>query len=282
MSSFGDDHGYVIDGYDHRFPSQRFYSSFSQSAGDSPPMFSSYSTGGGADDVFSSVPVSESPPSVFSVSGGGFSSEQNGQGGSNGPMLPLPDGMQAEEEEGFALREWRRQNAIRLKEKEKKENQMLHKIIQEADDFKTEFYRKRHLTIENKKASNGEKEKLFLANREMFHAEAEKNYWKAIAELIPQEVPAIEKRGKKQQDQEKKKPSIVVIQGPKPGKPTDLSRMRQLLLKLKHNPPLHMKPKPSPSAEPKKGGKVAPSAANHASTKTAPTTSATPETVIVT
>ncbi|GAB4833972.1 hypothetical protein Ancab_032222 [Ancistrocladus abbreviatus] len=69
-------------------------------------------------------------------------------------------------------------------------------------------------------------------------ADAPKNYWKAIAELIPHEVPTIEKRGKKEKE---KQPSILVIQGPKPGKPTDMSRMRHILLKLKHNPPPHMK-----------------------------------------
>ncbi|KAK4834853.1 hypothetical protein QYF36_001393 [Acer negundo] len=70
-----------------------------------------------------------------------------------------------------------------------------------------------------------------------FLNEANKNYWKAIAELLPNEEPTIEKR-KVKKDQEKK-PSIVAIQGPKPGLPTDLSRMRQLLLILKHNAPNH-------------------------------------------
>lgn len=94
-----------------------------------------------------------------------------------------------------------------------------------------------------------------MANREKFHAEAEKNYWKAIGELIPHELPIIEKRGKKDKE---KKPSIVVIQGPKPGKPTDLSRMRQILLRLKHNPPAHMKPKPPPPSETKIDPKTTP------------------------
>lgn len=118
---------------------------------------------------------------------------------------------------------------------------------------------------------------LFLASREKFHAEAEKNIWKAIAELIPNEVPTIQKRGKKEQE---KKPSIVVIQGPKPGKPTDLSRMRHILLKLKHNTPPHMKPKPPPEStpEPKKDAKTGPTATSASPSKPA----AAPETVTAT
>ena len=62
-----------------------------------------------------------------------------------------------------------------------------------------------------------------------------------FASLIPREVPTIEKKkGKK--DQDKKKPFVSTVQGSKPGKSTDLSRMRQILVKLKHNTLPHLKP----------------------------------------
>ncbi|KAJ8753825.1 hypothetical protein K2173_000079 [Erythroxylum novogranatense] len=209
-----------------------------------------------------------------------FSLEQNGQSytGSFDPTLPPPGSMQPEE--GLALREWRRQNAIRLEEKEKREKEMVKLIIEEAEEYKREFYKKRQVTLEHNQASKREKEKLFLASQEKFHAEAEKNYWKAIAELIPREVPTIEKRGKKDQD---KKPSIVVIHGPKPGKPTDLSRLRQIHVKLKHNPPSHMNPKPPPppppSTEPRKDTKAGTPAitSSPSSSSAKVTTAPTPE-----
>ncbi|KAJ7961254.1 Clathrin light chain [Quillaja saponaria] len=221
-----DDDGYVV--YDPRVFSQRFesFSNFDADSvkdlvGDSSPIFGSqaYSTG---DDVFTSQPLTEAPssPSIYSTGGrnSGFSPEQNGKAldgdfsASNSPILPPP--LEMEPEKGFALREWRRENAIRLEEKEKLEKESRQQIIEEADECKTEFYWKRQINAESSKASNREKEKLFLGSREKFHAEAEKNYWKAIGELIPHEVPALEKRGKKDKE---KKPSIVVIQGPKPG-----------------------------------------------------------------
>ncbi|RXH94620.1 hypothetical protein DVH24_024304 [Malus domestica] len=112
-----------------------------------------------------------------------------------------------------------KQNAIHLEEKEKREKELLVQIIEEADEFK-----KRKITTENNKVANREREKLI---KRSFIAEVDKNHWKAIADLIPNEVPAMEKkRGKKDTE---KKPSILVVQGPKPGKPTELSRMRQML-----------------------------------------------------
>ncbi|KAK8535990.1 hypothetical protein V6N12_012653 [Hibiscus sabdariffa] len=104
---------------------------------------------------------------------------------------------------------------------------------------------------------------IFVANHEKFHAEADKHYWKAIAELIPNEMPTTEKRGKKDKEKEKK-PSTVVVQGPKLGKPTDLSRMRQILLELKHETPLHLKhspPAPEQVQDAKSGNSSVPPAA---------------------
>lgn len=96
-----------------------------------------------------------------------------------------------------------------------------------------------------------------MADQEKFHAEANTTYWKAIAELIPNEVAAIEnKRGNKKKKDQENKASIVVVQGPKPGKPTDLSRMRQILVKLKHATPDHLKHAPPPPTAPGKDDKT--------------------------
>lgn len=208
--------------------------------------------------------VSDYPSSTpIHVSGEGLSPDQpelssfqSEYVASDGSVLPPPSEMQPEE--GFALREWRRQNALRLEEKERIEKELLNQILDEADEYKINFHSKRKITCDSNIATNRESEKVYVAGRDRFHAEAGKSYWKAIAELVPKEVPVIETRGsKKDQD---KKPSVVVIQGPKPGKPTDLSRMRQILIKLKHDTPLHLKHSPPPPAA-KDAATVTPTAA---------------------
>ncbi|THU45557.1 hypothetical protein C4D60_Mb02t19250 [Musa balbisiana] len=90
-----------------------------------------------------------------------------------------------------------------------------------AEQYKQAFYEKGKLNCETNNLQNREREKLYLSNREKFHTDVDKQYWKAIAKLITNEIANNEKRGKKE---------------PKPGKPTDLSRMRQILVKLKHIP----------------------------------------------
>ncbi|CAN7008131.1 unnamed protein product [Brassica oleracea var. botrytis] len=197
-----------------------------------------------------SVHVDDSTDDVFAAPSSDYGNEDGvfgSSGGHDGPILPPPSEM--ESDEGTALREWRRQNAIQLEEKEKREKELRNQIIEEANQFKEEFRKKRELACENNKAANREKEKLYVETQEKLYAEASKNYWKAIAELVPKEVPTIEKRRGKKKEDDPKKPTISVIQGPKPGKPTDLSRMRQILLKLKQNPPTHLKLAPQPSSE---------------------------------
>ncbi|XP_059452166.1 clathrin light chain 1 [Corylus avellana] len=236
-------------GYDHTFTHSDDY------AADPPPSdevtadHQSNDANGYNDDVYGTNPDYASP---FESAGNGID-DDGGVFEPEGPVLPPPEEMR---EEGAKLREWRRQNAIHLEEKEKREKEMRNQIIEEAEEYKRSFYEKRKLHCETNMTDNREREKLYLINQEKFHKEADKHYWKAIAEIIPREVPNIEKRrGKKDAD---KKTSVTVIQGPKPGKPTDLSRMRQILLNLKQKPPPHMIPPPPPppakdSKDPKEG-----------------------------
>lgn len=63
---------------------------------------------------------------------------------------------------GLLLLLFLRENLIRLEEKEKREKEVLSQIIEEADQYKVEFYKKREITCENNKADNREREKVLF------------------------------------------------------------------------------------------------------------------------
>ena len=92
---------------------------------------------------------------------------------------------------------------------------------------------------------------VYLADQENFHKNADKAYWKAVADMVPKELPAsLEPKSHQMKEKKEKKSTFVALPGPKPGKPTDMGRMRQVLLKLKHTPPAHMIPPPPPPPKP--------------------------------
>jgi len=170
-------------------------------------------------------------------------------GGANGgPILPPPEEMH---EEGHLLRQWKRENAERLQEKERVEKEKLQQIIDDADDYKDKHKSKREANREAQMKSNRDKELAYHADQEHFHKTAGKQYWKAVAELVPKELPAsLEPKGRQMKEKKEKKSTFVALPGPKPGKATDMGRFRQVLLKLKHNPPAHMIPPPPPPPKP--------------------------------
>ncbi|KAK1271411.1 Clathrin light chain 2 [Acorus gramineus] len=167
-----DDDGYL--GYDPRLPSQRF-DAFTSFAGDADSVKDSADDvaspvhtpahDGGGDDSFpppsTEIPIYGSDPQGYVP----FSPESNGKNfdgvfaaPSDGPILPPPAEM--EPDEGFVLREWRRQNAIQLEEKERREKELVMQIREEAEEYKIDFFRRRMINCETNRTNNREKEKV--------------------------------------------------------------------------------------------------------------------------
>lgn len=51
---------------------------------------------------------------------------------------------------------------MQLEEKEKREKELREKIIEEANEYKNDFYRRRKVTCDNNKVTNREKEKVWV------------------------------------------------------------------------------------------------------------------------
>ncbi|KAJ6383455.1 hypothetical protein OIU78_026857 [Salix suchowensis] len=83
-------------------------------------------------------------------------------------------------------------------------------IINEAEDYIRAFNEKRQQNCSE------QRKRLYLANQEKFHKEADQHYWKAIADIVPREVPNIEKRRGRKDDE--KKPSLEDAKDEKNGK----------------------------------------------------------------
>ncbi|XP_024380279.1 clathrin light chain 1 [Physcomitrium patens] len=251
-ASHGYDHPAPIYENEESAPGMPGMYGFGMPGSESPSGFpkGEYSAPGFTDAEYTSNPA-----------GGSYNKELDEDlfGGDNGggPMLPPPEEMQ---EEGAILRQWKRENMQRLQEKERVEKEKLQQIMDDADEYKEKHKAKRESNREAKMKENREKEMVYHADQEHFHKTADKQYWKAVTELVPKELPAsLEPKSRQMKEKKEKKSTFVALPGPKPGRATDLGRFRQVLLKLKHNPPAHMIPPPPPpaKAEVKEGEKGA-------------------------
>lgn len=64
-----------------------------------------------------------------------------------------------------------------MEEKEKKEKETRLQILEEADEYKIGFYRKREINVESTKASNREREKVISMHSFTFLIESSEFLW---------------------------------------------------------------------------------------------------------
>lgn len=169
-----------------------------------------------------------------------------------GAKLPPPDAMGPEE--STILREWKRKKAVELEEKARISREKHEQIIAQAKQEQEAFYKKRTAQVEQAKINNREKEDAYVANLESLNPKEGGNYWEAVVNHINFEAAAGKKDAKSKAKVDGPVRTSTLLATQKPGKQTDLARMRQILLKLKKSPPSKAAAAAAPSGA---SGKVA-------------------------
>ncbi|CAI5464859.1 unnamed protein product [Closterium sp. Yama58-4] len=149
-----------------------------------------------------------------------------------GAKLPPPSQMGSEE--SILLREWRRKKAIELEEKARISREKHQQVLEDSKAELEAFYKKREFQVTQAKANNREKEKAYVDNLLSLNSKQGGNYWESVCAFTNFDVSIKKEKAKKKDEPTR---MSTQLNDAKPGKHTDLARMRQVLLKLKHNPP---------------------------------------------
>lgn len=153
----------------------------------------------------------------------------------DGSKLPPPEAMGPEE--STILREWKRKKAIELEEKARVSREKHEQIIAQAKEEQEAFYKKRAAQVEQAKINNREKEEAYVASLENMNPKEGGNYWEAVVNHINFEATTVKKDAKSKAKADGPVRTSTLLATQKPGKQTDLARMRQILVKLKKTPP---------------------------------------------
>ncbi|GJP42344.1 hypothetical protein CLOM_g1918 [Closterium sp. NIES-68] len=167
----------------------------------------------------------------------------------DGAKLPPPSQMGSEE--SILLREWRRKKAIELEEKARVSREKHQQVLDDAKAELEAFYKKREMQVTQAKTNNRDKEKAYVDNLLSLNSKQGGNYWESVCAFTNFDVSIKKEKAKKKDEPTR---MSTQLNDAKAGKHTDLARMRQVLLKLKHNPP--------PAFAPAAGTAAAPAAAS--------------------
>eukprot|EP00475_Leptophrys_vorax_P042508 TRINITY_DN8010_c0_g5_i1.p1 TRINITY_DN8010_c0_g5~~TRINITY_DN8010_c0_g5_i1.p1 ORF type:complete len:231 (-),score=47.79 TRINITY_DN8010_c0_g5_i1:695-1387(-) len=204
------------------------------------------------------------PPPEYNYNGVGEETTQTEGGDTYAPPAPeqeaydggatLPPPSQMASEESILLREWRRKKAIELEEKAKLSREKHQQVLEDAKAELEAFYKKRDMQVTQAKTNNREKEKAYVDNLLSLNSKQGGNYWESVCAFVNFDVPTKKEKAKAKSGEPVR--TSTLLNDAKPGKHTDLARMRQVLLKLKHNPP----PSFAPAAAAADTGSDAPAA----------------------